>query len=245
MTPGFARVLSDAASLWRSERELLARVSGLFFFVPMLGVVLLLADSGFGKDLAPEQFREALLAFQTSNFLPVLLASVALDFGTFAVLNLFLQGGGRTLGEVLRITLRRFLPFLAITIVAGMLFSIGLSLFVLPGLFFFARTWLAAPAFAAAPERGPFAAFVEGWRRSAGLTWLLILALVAAVLVPALFASMLAAALLAGVGVAIGALQGATIAAHLIAAGIGALAWAWLAVLRVALYRSTETSRGM
>lgn len=245
MTPNFARVFADAAALWRSERELLVRVAGPFFFLPMLGMVLLLANSGFGKDLAPEQFSEALLAFQSAYFFPVLLASVALDFGTFVVLNLFLQGGGRTLGEVLRITVRRFLPFLAITIVAGMFFSLGLSLFVLPGLFVFARTWLAAPAFAATPERGPIAAFVEGWRRSAGLTWLLILALTGAVLVPALFASMLAAGLLAGIGVAIGAPQAAMGVAHFVAAGIGALAWTWLAVLRVAVYRAGDASKGM
>lgn len=245
MTPGFARVFADAAALWRSERELLARVSGLFFFVPMLGMVLLLAASGFGEDLAPEQFGEALRAFQTRFWAPVLLASVALEFGTFVVLNLLLQGQGRTLGEVLLLALRRFLPFLTITIIGAVLFSLGFSLFVLPGLFVFARTWLAAPAFAAAPERGPLAALVEGWRRSAGFTWLLILALAGAVLIPALFVSMVAAGLLAGIGLALGAPQAVTILSHLIAAGIGAFAWVQLAVLRVALYRATGASNGM
>ncbi|HVJ03465.1 MAG TPA: hypothetical protein VM662_14880 [Sphingomonas sp.] len=244
MTPGFFRVFADAAVLWRSERELLARMAGVFFFLPMLAVVLLIASSGFGREVTPEQFREALLAFQSANFLPLLLASIALDFGTFAVLNLLLQGGGRTLGEVLRMSLLRFLPFVAITIVAGALFSLGLSLFVLPGLFAFARTWLAAPAYAAAPQRGPFVALAEGWRRSRGWTWLLILAATGAVLVPALFVAMLAAALFAAIGVPTGMSQAAEIAAHLTAAAIAAFAWTRLAVLRVAFYRLTGASSG-
>jgi hypothetical protein len=50
------------------------------------------------------------MAFYWANLLPILLANLAIDFGTFAVLNLYLQGGGRTLGEVLVLTLRRLLP---------------------------------------------------------------------------------------------------------------------------------------
>ena len=244
MTPSFARVFADAAGLWRSERELLIRLAGVFFFLPLLGIVLLLAAGDFGRDLEPEQFREALLAFQTANFLPMLLASTVLDFGTFAVLNLFLQGGGRTLGDVLGMTLRRFVLYLAISIATNALFTLGLSLLVLPGLFVFARTWLAGPAYAAAPERGPFAAFAAGWRRSAGWTWLLILAAAAAVLVPTLFAAMIAGGLFAALGVAAGIAPAATIVAHLVAAALGALAWAWLAVLRVAFYRATDASSG-
>jgi hypothetical protein len=244
MTPSFARVFADARALWRSERELLVRLAGVFFFLPLLGIVLLLAAGDFGRDLAPEQFSEALFAFHAANFLPMLLASAALDFGTFAVLNLFLQGGGRTLGGVLGVTLRRFLLYLAISIAANALFTIGFSLLVLPGLFVFARTWLAGPAYAAAPERGPFAAFAEGWRRSAGWTWLVILGAATAVLVPALFAAMIVGGLLAGLGVIAGITQVATVAAHLTAAAFGALAWTWLAVLRVAFYRATDASSG-
>ncbi|MGC5220815.1 hypothetical protein, partial [Escherichia coli] len=80
--------------------------------------------------------------------------NIAIDFGTFAIFNLYLQGGGRTLGEVLLITLKRFAAFFVLNLIAGLLFSFGLSLFVIPGLFVVARTWLAGPALAADPAAG-------------------------------------------------------------------------------------------
>lgn len=240
-----AGVLADAGALWRHERDLLLRLSSVFFFLPLLGIVLLLAGSDFGKGAEIEQFQEALLAFQRANIVPMLLSSAALDFGTFAVLNLFLQGGGRTLGEVLGMTLRRFLPFLAISIVISTLFSLGLSLFLFPGLFIFARTWLAGPAYAAMPERGPIAAFREGWQRSSGMTWLLILAAGALAMVPALFVIVIAAGLVSVVGAALGAGQAAAIVGHLLIAAIGAALWAWFAVMRVAFYRLSGSSNGI
>jgi hypothetical protein len=130
MTLGLAGVLADARALWRSERDLLLPIAGMFFVVPMLAIILLLADSGFA-DVAPEKLREAVMAFYVANLVPILLANLAIEFGTFATLNLYLQGGGRTLGEVLLLTLRRFLPWLAIDITAALLFSFGSSLFLL------------------------------------------------------------------------------------------------------------------
>lgn len=235
----------EAGALWRHERYLLLRLASVFLFLPLLGIVLLLASADFGKGIELEQFEAALLAFQKANIVPVLLASVALDFGTFALLNLFLQGDGRTLGEVLVMTLRRFLPFLAISIVASTLFSLGLSLFLVPGLFIFARTWLAGPAYAAAPEQGPIAAFREGWRRSGGVTWLLILAAAALVMIPALFVIILAAGLISAIGSALDAGQVTAVAGHLVIAAIGALLWAWFAVMRVAFYRLGGASNGI
>ena len=172
MTISFAGVFADAGAIWRSERQLVMRVAGVFYVLPVLAFVLLLASSGFPPNVPADQMKEALDRFQTANLVPILLISVVLDFGTFAILNLFLQGGGRTLGEVLVLTLRRFLPFLVLDLAAGFVFGLGMSLLVLPGLFVFARTWLAAPAFAAHPELGVIEAFRQGWRRSGGLNWL-------------------------------------------------------------------------
>ncbi|MBO9621316.1 MAG: hypothetical protein J7500_01260 [Sphingomonas sp.] len=244
MRPGLPRVLADAAALWRSERDLLLPLAGVFFFLPMLGMVLLIAHSGFGKDIAPEKLGEAMIAFQTANLLPVLLAGIVLDFGTFAVLNLFLQGRGATLGQVLGASVRRFLPYLAISFAARFASSFGLSLFVLPGLFLLARTWLAGVAYAAAPEKGPIAAFAEGWRRSRGVTWLVMLATALFVMVPALFASVVLSAMIAGVGMALGGGEAGMILGYLVTAAIGAFAWTWIAVLGVAFYRLTGASSG-
>jgi hypothetical protein len=244
MTRGLAGVIADARALWRSERELLLPIAGMFFVVPMLGIVLLLAGSGFA-DVPPEKLREAVMAFYVANLLPILLANLAIDFGTFAVLNLYLQGGGRTLGEVLLLTLRRFLPFLVIDITAALLFSFGSSLFLLPGLFAFARTWLAGPAFAAAPERGLLEAFRQGWRRSGGFVWIVLLALAGLTLLGAMMLVVVATGLLGGIAALIGDERVGLVTGYVVAALIGGLAWSVMGVLRVAAYRRSEPRQGM
>lgn len=240
MTISFAGVFADAGALWRSERQLVMRVAGVFYLLPVLGFVLLLASSGFPPDVPADQMKDALDRFQTANLIPILLISVVLDFGTFAILNLFLQGGGRTLGEVLGITLRRFLPFLILDLAAGFVFGLGMSLLVLPGLFVFARTWLAAPAFAAQPDLGVIEAFRQGWRRSGGFTWLILIAVAAVTMLGTLGAIVAASGILGSVNLMLGGNQIVAGIAYLVLAIIGAFAWTALTVLRVAAYRLSE-----
>ncbi|MDV3455486.1 hypothetical protein RZN05_00705 [Sphingomonas sp. HF-S4] len=236
-------VLADARALWRRERELLVPIAGMFFFVPMLAIVLLLANSGFPGDATPEQLREAIAAFYEANIVAILAANLAIAFGSFTVLNLFFQGGGRTLGEVLGITLRRFLPYLAIYLIASVLFSFGLSLLVLPGLFVFGRTWLAAPSFAAMPEKGPIHAFREGWRRSAGFNWIVLLAAAMVTVIVAMLLIVVSSVLIGGLATLVEA-RVALVIGHVVTALIGGLAWTGFALLRVAAYRRTEPSIG-
>lgn len=245
MTLSLAGVFADARMLWRRERELLLPIAGAFFVVPMLGIVLLLAGSGFADNIAPEKLREAVMAFYTANLLPILLANLAIDIGTFAVLNLYLQGGGRTLGEVLGLTMRRLLPWLVIDITAALLFSFGSSLFLLPGLFAFGRTWLAGPAFAAAPERGLVEAFKQGWRRSAGFGWIVLLAVAGLVLLGAMMLIVVSTGLLGALGALMGDEQIVTTIGYVFTALIGGFAWSALGVLRVAAYLRTEPKQGM
>lgn len=245
MKLSFAGVFADAGALWRSERMLLLRIAGVFYVLPVLGIVLLLVGSGFPPDVPPEQVRDAIGRFYSDNLLPILFANLASDFGTFAVLNLFLQGGGRTLGEVLMLTLRRFLPFLVLDLLAGFVFGLGMSLFVLPGLFAFARTWLAAPAFAARPEAGLIEAFRQGWRRSGGVAWLILLGVVAVTMLGTLGAVVAASAVTGTLAAIAGGNQIVASIGYLAVAIIGGLAWTALTVLRVAAYRATAASTGM
>jgi hypothetical protein len=210
--------------------------------------VLLLATSGFPGEAAPEQLREAIAAFYEANIVPILAANLAIAFGSFAVLNLFLQGGGRTLGEVLRIALRRFLPYLGIYVIASLLVSFGLSALVLPGLFAFGRTWLVAPCYAAAPEKGPIDAFRQGWKRSAGFNWIVLLAAALLIVVAAMLLIVLSSVAIGGLAALVEA-RIALVIGHLVTALIGGFAWTGFALIRVAAYRrgapSTGPSTGM
>ena len=128
--------------------------------------------------------------------------------------------------------------------VAGLAFAIGLSLFVLPGLFAFARTWLAGPAIAAQPERGVMDALRQGWERSGGLLWTLILFAAALMLLAGASAVLLSAQVL-GLFAMIGGRPVVELVGYVVLAAVGALVWTLLTLLRIAFYRLTAARQGM
>ena len=238
-------VFADAGAMWRDHRDVVGALAGVFFVVPILGILFLMAQGGLPMEADPIKLNEAMRKFYSDNLLAFLLANLMIDFGTFAVLILFLQPGERTLAATLALTLRRLLPFIAIDVIASILFGLGLSLFLLPGLFVFGRTWLAAPALAAAPEQGMLGAFRQGWQRSDGFRWLVLIGAMAATVMIALFAILLGSVLLGLLGAAIGDNQFLEMAGYLLIAIFGGIAWVTLVLIRVSAYRRTGPSIGI
>ncbi len=236
-------IFLDAVTLWRAERELLVPLAGLFFVVPMLGAALLLSGLDLPATEDPDKVRTALMAFYTANLPAILAINIAIDFGGFAVFNLYLQGGGRTLGEVLLLTLKRFAGFFVLNLIVGLLFSFGLSLFVIPGLFVLARTWLAGPALAAEPGIGLIGAFREGWRRSGGVTGFALIGLASMIFFLALGLVILASGILGTIAALVGGAQAVTLVSWLVTALVGGAAWAAIALIRVAAYRLAGAPR--
>ncbi|MDQ0251670.1 hypothetical protein J2W22_003758 [Sphingomonas kyeonggiensis] len=230
-------IFLDAVTLWRAERSLLVPVAGLFFVAPMLGAALLLGGLDLPATEDPEKLRAAFMAFYTAHLLPILAINLVIDFGCFAIFNLYLQGGGRTLGEVLLLALRRFPAFFVLNLIAGLLFSFGLSLFVIPGLFVLARTWLAGPALAADPGAGVLGAFREGWRRSGGVTGFALIGLASMVFFLAFGLVILTGGILGTIAGLAGGAQAVTIVSYLATALFGGAAWTGLALIRIAAYR--------
>ncbi|NLS25871.1 hypothetical protein S2M10_08460 [Sphingomonas sp. S2M10] len=247
MTLRLAGLFADAKILWQRERTLVLPVAGMFFLLPSLGLLLLLAQGAPQIESLSDQ--AALLAFYRkfveANVVPLMLAYLAVDYGIFALFNLYLRGGGQTLGQVLGETLRRLFPFLAIEVAVSLGFQLGFSLFIAPGLFLFARTWLVAPAYAARPGAGLIEAFKQGWLRSGGMTWLLFL-LVAAMVFAGGIGAMAVASIVTGlIATALGGGVVPEFLGYLLLSAIGAVVWTALVILRVAAYRATEPSRGM
>jgi hypothetical protein len=237
-------ILADAVSLWRAERELLVPLAGMFFVVPLLGVVLLISRLDLAGVQDTKKLGEMLTAFYDANLLPLLVISLAIDFGTFAVFNLFFQGGGRTLGDVLLLAIRRFPGFFVLSLVANLAFSIG-SWLILPALFVLARTWLAGPAYAAQPEQGILGAFRTGWDRSTGLRGFVLLGLPSMLVFVALMLVIIASGILGTLAAVSGTAQVVTILSYLVTALIGGGTWLALAVIRVSAYRLGAPRQGI
>ncbi len=230
-------IFLDAVSLFRAERELLIALAGMFFVVPMLGAILLVSGFNMPATQDAEQLKEAMTGFYEANWPTILAISLVMDFGSFAIFNLFLQGDGRTLGQVLLLTGKRFLGFFVLNTLAGLLFSMGFSLFFLPGFYLLARTWLAGPAFAADPRSGILLAFREGWRRSSGLPGFALLGLGSMILFLAFGVLLIAGGILGTIAGLIGGVQAVAPVSYLVAALVGGAAWSAIALMRVAAYR--------
>lgn len=164
-------VLADAVALWRAERDVVMRIAGVFFLLPILALAMLVTTIPAIDDPASnEAVLAAVRAFYVANFIWLLLASLALDFGAFVLLNLFLRGR-RTVRDLLTLSLARLLPFVLIGFLTGSLINIGFALYVVPGLYIFGRCWMMAAVYAGEPDRNLFAAIERGFRLSTGHGW--------------------------------------------------------------------------
>jgi hypothetical protein len=247
MTLRLAGLFADAKSLWQRERTLVLPVAGLFFLLPSLGILLLMVQGA--PDLESLSDQAVLLAFYQkfveANVVPIALAYLAVDYGIFALFSLYLRGQGQTLGQVMTTALRRLFPFLVLEVAVSIGFQLGFSLFIAPGLFLFARTWLAAPAYAARPEAGLIEAFKQGWVRSSGVTGLLFLLVAAMVFVGGIGAMAVSSVFTGLIATAAGGGAVPEFLGYLLLSVIGAGVWTALVILRVAAYRATEPRQGM
>lgn len=241
MRLNFGGVLADAVALWRAERDVVLRVSGVFFLLPVLALAMLLTNlPEMPQSAGQETVFAAFKAFYTANFGWLLLVSVALDYGGFVLLNLFLRGR-QTVRELLLASLLRLVPFVLLGFVTGTVINLGFALWVLPGVYLFGRSWMMGAAYAAEPERGFLAAIERGFRLSAGNGWrIALLGCGTAAIVGS------AALVLAAVTQTITALAGnvAWVQAVMLVpvAAAGAAAYVAFSLVRVAIYRRLAMS---
>ncbi|MBX3594106.1 hypothetical protein [Sphingomonas sp.] len=231
---------ADAAALWRADRDLIVRIAGVFLFLPILALAMLATGIALPEQAAPEQVREAVGAFYQANLVWVLLISVMLDYGAFALLRLFLQRG-ESVRELLLGSLVRLLPFVLIGLAVGALMQLGFTLLIIPGIYVFGRTWLMGPAYAASPESGLLGAVERGFRLSARNGWRIALAGsgLAIVAGAAVFALLIVTQLLTA---AAGDAPWAQALFLVPVAAAGAAGFTAFTVLRVAVYRALAGS---
>lgn len=227
--------LTDAATLWRTDRDLMARIGSVFLLLPILAIGYLSTTIEVAPATAPEDVRETVAAFYRANIVAVVAISLALEFGTLMLLNLYLQRG-RSVGELMKASAVRLLPWVLLAMANGAILQLGFALFVVPGVYIFGRTWMMGPAYVAEPERGLLGAIERGFRLSAGNGWRLALLGfgVAIMIFAAIFALVILVQLLA---TALGG--GALIYAVLLVpvAAAGAAAYAFFTLVRIAAYR--------
>lgn len=235
MTFSFRGVLADAAILWRTDRDLMWPIAGVFLFLPVLGFLALASGIELPETADRAQVREAINAFLTANLGWMALVMASTEFGGLAIFNLYLQRG-ETVKSLLTATLLRLVPFFLIGLLVNGLIQLGAYFFVVPGIYVFGRTWMMAPAYAAESGRGALQAIARGFQLSGRNGWKIgffgvgLALIIGAVLVSVALAAGSLGPLLGGSRIA------ATLMLVPLALAITA-AWVFFSLVRIALYR--------
>lgn len=238
MTFSFRGVLTDAVTLWRTDRSLMWPIAGVFLFLPLLGMFILATTSGveLPKGDDPAQTRAVLNAFLLSNIGWFGLIIALTEFGGLALLSLYLRRG-ETVGAVLLSSVQRLIPFFLIGVVVNVLIQFASYLLIVPAIYVFGRTWMMGVAFAAEPTQGAWQAMVRGFELSDRNGWKIgFFALGVALFIGAIVLS-IAVVVLAIAAPLVGGSQSAASLVFAPLALVVTVGWVLFTLVRIALYR--------
>jgi hypothetical protein len=170
----FGDIFAQAGNLWRSESALLVPLAAIFFFLPVLAVLLVVPIVDLG-GLEGEARAEAMLATIRGHLPWTLAQAVVQTFGVGTILTLLLDPARPTVGEAIRRAFVRLPGLLVARLCALAGVALGLLAFVVPGLYLIGRTFLTSSVYIAEPARGPVGAAIAGFERTVGNGWLLFL----------------------------------------------------------------------
>ncbi|WP_425228181.1 hypothetical protein [Sphingomonas sp.] len=190
-----AALLADAWAAFRRDGTLLVPVAGVFWFLPLFALALLVPQPPALPDAEPGSQAATTYADQAINWVLlqggwIVLAQAVMTWGSAVFYLLYLDPARPDVRGAVERGVRLWPRFLLLGLVVGPLEPLGLRLFVLPAVWLLARFMLAAPALAAEAPLGVWRALGRSWRLSRGVG-LPLMALVALTLAPGVIAPQL------------------------------------------------------
>lgn len=156
MRLNIAAACQEASHIWKRDRDVIAAVAGVFFFLPNLALSLFMRATTVTARI-DGQDDQALLASMQSFLVdnaPLLLFQMLAELvGVAVLLALLLDPARPTVGEALRIVARRLPVLIAATMLINIALVGGMALFIVPGLYIIGRVALVLPVLLAEPER--------------------------------------------------------------------------------------------
>lgn len=160
---------TDAMAMLRGQREILLTLTGFFILLPLLMVTTLRPFDATAQTF--EQIFEQYQAWANDNLGWLLLVLVLAAIGRLTMLILLLAPERPTVAEALRASVT-LLPLLLITdFLSFVPFALGMTLFVIPGLYIAGRLLMVEVALVAQRLRNPVAPLAASWRTSRGNGW--------------------------------------------------------------------------
>jgi hypothetical protein len=154
MTLDIVAVLKDAWNAWKRDRAVLAPLAGLFLFLPVYGLNMLLPPPPEGFDQNASQatqlaWAQSYLDWIGTNGGWYLLVTVLVYFGLLIIYVFGLDPARPHLGGAMQRAAILLLRYLLAMFLIGIPAALGLMLFILPGLYVLARVMVTGPAIVA------------------------------------------------------------------------------------------------
>jgi hypothetical protein len=184
---------SEAMRLVAANRQVIAIVAGVFFFLPYLAFMLIFMNQMAALEAAqtanpdPEAMGSAMMSFYSEIWWFVLIAMVVQGIGMLGLLTLLTDRSRPTVGEALKAGVKMFLPYFGAQLLLSALFglliliplaigaggSVGAALLV--GLiavvafaYLFTKFLLTPAVIAIERQSNPLAALGRSWRLTKG-----------------------------------------------------------------------------
>ena len=203
---------NEAMRLIAANRQVVAIVAGVFFFLPYLAFMLLFMNQMEALEAAqmanpnPEAVGAAMMDFYGQIWWAILLMVVIQAIGMLGLLALLTDRSRPTVGEALSIGAKLFLPYLGaqlvVSVVLGIMmllpFAVGAAVSVTAGVllgliaivalcYLFTKFMLVPPVIAIERETNPLTALGRSWRLTKGnsvrLFFFMVLLLIAIVVI--------------------------------------------------------------
>ena len=192
----------DVVNLVKSQQSLVILIAGLFVFLPNLAmgwftpappVVPTGADINTLLDVMGDYYRQVMPW--------MLLLTVVATIGTLGLFHLWVAPRATSVGAALGRSVAMTPGYLLATLLTAIPIGVGIFLFVVPGLYLFARLSQVGPAMVARDSANPVTGIAQSWAITRGNGWRIVGFLVLVMLIAVILYAISTAAVGALLGV--------------------------------------------
>lgn len=162
---------TEAMAMLKGQREILLTIAGAFFLLPAMLLNALNPFASPPDANSIEQLTAAYSVWVSENWPWLLIVALLAVLGRLAILILLLAPERPTVGQALAAGAAMLLVAFILNILIGFLVGAGLLLFIIPGFYLFARSFLAETLLVAERLRSPVRPIARAFEVSKGNGW--------------------------------------------------------------------------
>lgn len=156
----YSATWNDAVAMITANVQILIAVIGVFVVVPQFVLIVLM---GPPPNEAVADPLAALGAYYSSNFLPLLIASIIGIIGTLTILTVYLDNSRPTVASAIAAAFGMLLTYFITNIIMAFVVGLGMILLLIPGIYLAIKFICAGAVIVAEKERNPIAALRRSW----------------------------------------------------------------------------------